>query len=134
MDLFSPIVPTDRQHHNFKQALLRLGEGEFYVIRGWAEGFEDRDGKLGCYEQKRAEINFTTVVSLNVHPAQLTSTEPCHVSLSRCRQGQAKPPSIDLCSRLQHSYVLPFEARQLCSPQSHSGPIASSFGPGSVQP
>jgi hypothetical protein len=46
MDLFKPIVPPERQHPNFRQALLRLGGGELDVIRGWAEGFEDRDGKL----------------------------------------------------------------------------------------
>ncbi|WP_416050079.1 hypothetical protein [Cupriavidus basilensis] len=46
MNLFDPIVPPDRQHPNFQQALLRLGGGELDVIQGWAEGFEDRDGKL----------------------------------------------------------------------------------------
>jgi hypothetical protein len=46
MDLFDPIVPSNRQHPNFQQALLRLGGGELDVVKAWAEGFEDRDGKL----------------------------------------------------------------------------------------
>jgi hypothetical protein len=46
MDLFTPVVPDQRRHPNFRQVLLRLGGGEIDVIRGWAEGFEDRDGKL----------------------------------------------------------------------------------------
>lgn len=46
MDLFTPVVPKDKQHQNFKQVLLRLGGGEIDVIKSWAEGFEDRDGKV----------------------------------------------------------------------------------------
>ena len=46
MDLFTPVVPVERQHPNF-QALVSKGlECERDVLRKWANGFHDRDGKF----------------------------------------------------------------------------------------
>lgn len=46
MDLFTPIVPIEKQHANFVRTCIpdRLGERE--VVQGWAEGFPDRDNKF----------------------------------------------------------------------------------------
>lgn len=46
MDLFTPITPADKLHPNFVRCLLPQREGEREVVAAWAEGFEDRDGKL----------------------------------------------------------------------------------------
>lgn len=46
MDLFTPVVPLEKQHRNFisTSILGRLGERE--VVLAWAEGFPNRDNNL----------------------------------------------------------------------------------------
>jgi hypothetical protein len=44
--LFTPAVPKDQLHPNFKECLCLGREGEREVVMAWAEGFKDRDGKL----------------------------------------------------------------------------------------
>ena len=46
MDLFIPILPSDKQHPNFVRTCIpdRIGERE--VVKGWAAGFPDRDNKF----------------------------------------------------------------------------------------
>lgn len=46
MDLFTPVVPEDKLHHNFKQTLAPGTEGVRAVLNDWADGFVDRDGKF----------------------------------------------------------------------------------------
>ena len=46
MDLFTPVVPPDRFHPNFKAALSPLSAGEREVLTDWAYGFVDRDHKF----------------------------------------------------------------------------------------
>jgi len=46
MDLFTPIVPVERFHHNFRAAISRFGTTERAVIAAWADGFPNRDGKF----------------------------------------------------------------------------------------
>ncbi len=46
MDLFAPVVPDSELHPNFRALLDSPAEGERVVIRGWADGFIDRDGKF----------------------------------------------------------------------------------------
>lgn len=46
IDLFTPIVPTERQHPNFRALITKALECERDVLRAWAEGFVDRDGKF----------------------------------------------------------------------------------------
>lgn len=46
MDLFTPIVTDERQHPNFQRLLARGLECERDVLRRWADGFPDRDGKF----------------------------------------------------------------------------------------
>jgi hypothetical protein len=46
MDLFSPQVPPERQHLVFKMLLQDDYKAEQAVLTGWADGFEDRDGKF----------------------------------------------------------------------------------------
>lgn len=46
MDLFTPIVPTERFHSNFQAALSPLSLGEREVLEEWAHGFVDRDHKF----------------------------------------------------------------------------------------
>lgn len=46
MDLFNPAFPSDRLHPNFQRALIPQRAGEREVVQAWAEGFQDRDGKL----------------------------------------------------------------------------------------
>lgn len=47
MDLFTPKVPVEKQHPNFR-AITEPGmcEGECAVLQSWADGFPDRDGKF----------------------------------------------------------------------------------------
>src|SRR5438128_2079823 len=46
MDLFTPIVPTEKQHHNFLASINDRAAGVRDVVSGWADGFVDRDGKF----------------------------------------------------------------------------------------
>ncbi|MGG6267528.1 hypothetical protein [Leptolyngbya sp. AN10] len=47
MDLFTPIVPESKQHHNFSHILRPIYHSpEIDVIQGWADDFKDRDGKF----------------------------------------------------------------------------------------
>lgn len=47
MDLFTPVVPEERQHPNFRMLTsLELSGPERAVLQDWAEGFRDRDGKF----------------------------------------------------------------------------------------
>lgn len=46
IDLWTPIVPIGRQHHNFSNVLRQGNAAGRAVISSWAEGFADRDGKF----------------------------------------------------------------------------------------
>lgn len=46
MDLFTPIVPIEEQHHNFRTVSLPSWSAERAVVQAWAEGFPDRDKKF----------------------------------------------------------------------------------------
>ena len=47
MDLFTPIVSEERLHHNFRVLTQpNFGSSELEVIKSWADGFIDRDGKF----------------------------------------------------------------------------------------
>jgi hypothetical protein len=47
VDFFTPIIPVDRQHPNFRtMAHPSFGDAEKQVLQQWAQGFVDRDGKL----------------------------------------------------------------------------------------
>jgi hypothetical protein len=46
LDLFTPIVPAARQHPNFTNVAAEDDDAVRSVIRNWAEGFVDRDGKF----------------------------------------------------------------------------------------
>jgi hypothetical protein len=46
MDLFTPVVPPERQHPNFRALVQKGLECERDVLRTWADGFVDRDGKF----------------------------------------------------------------------------------------
>lgn len=58
IDLFHPLTPADKQHRIFEN-LLQDGYGpERDVLRQWADGFEDRDGKFVKEFQKTFESAF----------------------------------------------------------------------------
>jgi hypothetical protein len=46
MDLFAPIVPTDKFHPNFANCIAKPNPHDRAVIAKWADGFIDRDGKF----------------------------------------------------------------------------------------
>jgi len=46
LDLFTPVVPKDKLHHNFKQTLAPGTEGVRAILSSWADGFVDRDGNF----------------------------------------------------------------------------------------
>lgn len=46
MNLFTPIVPPEKQHPNFARACIAGRIGEREVVQGWAAGFPDRDNKF----------------------------------------------------------------------------------------
>jgi hypothetical protein len=46
VDLFTPVVPAERQHLHFQALLASTGQPERDVLRRWADGFRDRDGKF----------------------------------------------------------------------------------------
>jgi len=46
MDLFTPIVPEEAWHPNFATLVRRKNEWNAAVLRDWATGFVDRDGKF----------------------------------------------------------------------------------------
>ncbi|WP_193200591.1 hypothetical protein [Nostoc sp. MG11] len=47
MDIFTPIVPENQQHQNFRFITKsNLCDFEITVINGWADSFIDRDSKF----------------------------------------------------------------------------------------
>ena len=46
MDLFTPIVPPEKQHENFIRTCIPGRASERTVVQKWATGFPDRDGKF----------------------------------------------------------------------------------------
>lgn len=46
MDFFTPIVEEPKQNKNFKTVLAGFRAAERALFTAWAEGFEDRDGKI----------------------------------------------------------------------------------------
>jgi hypothetical protein len=46
MDLFTPAVDEDKLHKNFARTIGRTGGGVREVLKSWADGFTDRDGKF----------------------------------------------------------------------------------------
>jgi hypothetical protein len=47
MDLFTPLVPSEQQHKNFRLiSQPGLCGPELEVLRNWSNGFTDRDGKF----------------------------------------------------------------------------------------
>ncbi len=46
LDLFTPIVPENRLHPNFTRLIGETDDGIRAVLRDWADGFVDRDGKF----------------------------------------------------------------------------------------
>lgn len=46
MDLFTPIVPEAEQHPNFRSITKQNNQFNLDVLSGWADGFQDRDGKF----------------------------------------------------------------------------------------
>jgi hypothetical protein len=46
MDLFVPIVPTEKLHRNFRSTLDPVAAGVRAVLSEWAAGFVDRDNKF----------------------------------------------------------------------------------------
>lgn len=58
MDLFTPVVPPERQHANFRALVERGLESERDVFRRWADGFVDRDGKFAIEFQTTFNSSF----------------------------------------------------------------------------
>jgi hypothetical protein len=46
MDLFTPIVPSEKWHPNFANVIKMESQHNLTVLQRWAEGFVDRDGKF----------------------------------------------------------------------------------------
>lgn len=46
LDLFTPVVPDDKRHPNFARLMSEADDGIRAVLRDWADGFMDRDGKF----------------------------------------------------------------------------------------
>ena len=46
MDLFTPLVEEEKLHKNFIRTIARTGGGVREVLKYWADGFADRDGKF----------------------------------------------------------------------------------------
>ena len=46
LDLFAPVAPRERWHPNFARVADFASEAERDVLRSWARGFRDRDGKF----------------------------------------------------------------------------------------
>jgi hypothetical protein len=46
MDLFTPAVDEVKLHKNFARTIGRTGGGVREVLKSWADGFTDRDGKF----------------------------------------------------------------------------------------
>lgn len=46
LDLFTPIVPEPSRHPNFVRLIEEQDDGLRNVLRDWADGFVDRDGKF----------------------------------------------------------------------------------------
>lgn len=78
MDLFTPIVHEDQQHHNFRLITQPgFSSPELEVIRDWSYGFGDRDGKFvkefqttfnssfwelylfACFKELNCKVNFS---------------------------------------------------------------------------
>lgn len=46
LDLFTPMVPAEARHPNFTRVISEADDSVRAVVREWAEGFVDRDGKF----------------------------------------------------------------------------------------
>ncbi len=46
IDLFLPVVPRERFHPAFERVFLNGTENDRNVLKGWSDGFIDRDGKF----------------------------------------------------------------------------------------
>jgi hypothetical protein len=46
LDLFTPVVPPEDQHHHFKELISGYNDPEREALARWAGGFVDRDGKF----------------------------------------------------------------------------------------
>lgn len=46
MDLFTPLVPAEALHPNFRRLADKQSAADRAVLAQWADGFEDRDGKF----------------------------------------------------------------------------------------
>ena len=58
IDLFTPIVPQERWHPNFRRIVEHGLDEERAVLRAWADGFVDRDGKFVQEFQKTFNSGF----------------------------------------------------------------------------
>ena len=64
MDLFTPVVPKDKLHHNFKQTLAPGTEGVRAILSSWADGFVDRDGNFVVEFSDHVQLVFLGTISL----------------------------------------------------------------------
>lgn len=46
LDLFAPVVAENKRHPNFTRLMSEVDDGVRDVLRDWADGFVDRDGKF----------------------------------------------------------------------------------------
>ena len=46
MDLFTPVIPENAWHANFRSVMLPRKSEERNILQYWADGFPDRDGKF----------------------------------------------------------------------------------------
>ncbi len=58
MDLFTPVVPAERQHPIFRMLLDPSNAPERAVLESWAVDFADRDGKFITEFQTTFESSF----------------------------------------------------------------------------
>jgi len=58
MDLFTPIVTEAAQHPNFRTILKQANPHNLNVMNDWANGFQDRDGKLVTEFQTTFDSSF----------------------------------------------------------------------------
>jgi hypothetical protein len=58
LDLFSPVVPVDRQHPVFQLLMRAENQAERDVVSSWAADFDDRDGKFVQEFQLTFESSF----------------------------------------------------------------------------
>lgn len=56
MDIFSPVIATDKQHPSFREIFVPRNRYALDVLNDWARGFVDRDGKF----VKEFQISFNS--------------------------------------------------------------------------